>query len=310
MKLTHLTQLIHSFFSHATTDNNQALYQSIIEQNANAVHSLLTTMPSWEINQVNIQQAKSNQVNYKIKYTLFFHACSLLSEHFFDEKTKSCQHIVKTFLNCDKVNFNWQDERGNVGLFKLVNQKLYEPLREMVDSPRVNLHIKNKERENILHLLAHLTYHPSDEDSLSLFKHLIDKGVDYHLKNKKGQNVLNIAIGARQINLVEFLLTTDIEKNYTPLTMYEAIWADLNIQTNMAKLLIDNGYDFNLFLTYLHSGEESVKYDFPLMHSDFFNKVKELTQYVHIKQEKSGLENILEKSDTPIPLVKAQRRKI
>lgn len=82
------------------------------------------------------------------------------------------------------------------------------PVFEFLESLGLDIHAKNKENENLLHLLSR-----SNKDTL-LLKHLLDKGVSLNAKNKDGSSPVSIAVE---------------RKNIAALTLYTAYKADFSV---------------------------------------------------------------------------------
>jgi ankyrin repeat protein len=299
MKVNIFKNLLNSFFlfhNEKNVINLSFLFYAVENSEEKKITSLLSSLPEKFINtEYSEMSYGEKRRNHLDNYTPFFRAC-----------IKKNPHIIEAFLDNPKTNLNWKNHEGEtclLALFQQVNLLPISTLKKVINCKKIDLHVKTENNKNALHYLVQNVYHPKDEDTIEIFKELVEKGVDYKARHKINQkNVLDLAIEYRHESIVQYLFTLDIQKTYSKMNMieqlYYAICSDVDINSNITKFLIDNGYNFNVLTDYIQNEKEKAQTDLPLVFTDkLANKIKELTNYVKIKEETHHLELVLEKSD-------------
>lgn len=288
MKLKKFKQFFSMFTTHQYMKEKTELFQAVEDNNIEKVKTLLETLPEKEINLIyNAELINSHDTMVPLN-TAFSLACY-----------QGKNDIIELFLNSPKVDFSYEDSLKNTVLFDATKLSSIETLRKMINSGKFDIHHKNKHNQNIMNYLAGKMYHANShsEDTVQLFKELVEKEVDFHLRDKINDknNVFDLAIESRQPELVKYLLTTDIEKSDInhpePAQIYHAMWADMYNDTKIAIALIDHGFDY----TDLHEVIADSMSDFSASQQmdEFKKSSQKLFDYIHIKKEHEALSTLI-----------------
>lgn len=288
MNINKFKRVIFSLVGKNYMKEKSSLLVAVENEDVEQIKALLETMSKKEINAIyNYELTDHHSKDSPLK-TAFFQACM-----------SNNKEIIEAFLDCHKVNLNWQNDNKDIAFFKIAKNAPLETVKKMVDCPNINIHLRNAYDENILHIIAQRTFHQKDiQDSTELFQYVMNKGVDYHKRTKiTYSNVFDLAIESRQEKLVKFLLTTNIEKEHPHKAnieqMYSAIWSDITIKSNLAKLLIDNGYNFHNFLEYFEENNDELDKLRMMQNQDFIDKKEEILAYIKTHEEKAYLSSII-----------------
>lgn len=287
----HFKNTVKLFFKKPYMTEKTELYKAVENEDIKKVELLLATLPQEEINLVYDAELIDSHFTMVPVRTAFFEACH-----------KGNEQIIELFLNSPKVDFSWMDSLKNTSLFEATQNAPLSIVEKMINSGKYDLNHKNKSGENIMFFLAKKMFHTNkhEKDSTEIFKSLIEKKVDYKKRNKNQHNVFDLAIKSRQADLVNFLLTTDIEKSnqQTPEVeqIFNAVWADMFNDSKLAISLVNHNFDY----FGLNELIEHKMTDFFSPESfDAFSKQKQkLFDYIHIKKERESLDNMIETKPT------------
>jgi ankyrin repeat protein len=175
--------------------------------------------------------------------------------------------IIKLLL--DKGANPNTKSRGTYPIFYAIENDNIDALKYLIDYG-ADLYVKEKDNNPLLHALGFNTNYPIREN---IFKLLIDLGCDYNYKNSDGISVIIILAYWNLTELFEYVLDINKLLNTLDLNDYDFeeynnikykftvfYYVCFNSNEQLAKLLIENGVDYNDCLNMINEyGEKLIK---------------------------------------------------
>lgn len=282
-----------------------AFFTSIIENDETTFFKLLPSQSKKDLNAVCFFKGI---INYK--HPNFYRNVSI----FVQSLETGNKNIIHALVETGKIDWTWKTDEG-IDQFALLCQKGYTQAIDLALK-----HIKNIKKINKYSYLEYLSLGKSSHNDglleVEVAKKMIDMGVDLqHVGERKEGNALNLAVQKSKPELIEFLLNTDIQKDYSKNTLklfgcaiFFAYRYDFEKIEPIVKSLLTHGIEYKDDMAVLASYDDKM--------SDNLKETLKIAQkYIDIFEEKKNFEHLLgtdsfsqfePKQDTP----KAKKRKI